>query len=229
MIAIIGDVHGCYFTLKELLEKIKEKYPGIKIYSVGDLVDRGMNSCEVMDLIISEQIEFTAGNHDYMFYYFIKNPNHPISRVWLYNGYETTMASYENRMEKMTPHLERIAQAPLFLNLDDCFISHAGISRYYKSVLPKDILSNLDKLETLMRGELASEHGILWTRDVLIDLNKLQIVGHTRKDDVIFLKTSNALYIDTSAYSGHKLTAVMIEDNKIFDKISVKTHRKDLD
>ncbi len=31
MVAVIGDVHGCYYTLKELVDKIKNKYPNIKI------------------------------------------------------------------------------------------------------------------------------------------------------------------------------------------------------
>ena len=48
MVAVIGDVHGCYYTLKQLVEKIKAKYPDISIYCVGDLVDRGNFSCEVI-------------------------------------------------------------------------------------------------------------------------------------------------------------------------------------
>ncbi len=52
MIAVIGDIHGCFNTLKELVGKVKGKYPGIKIYSVGDLVDRGNFSYEVLDFIV---------------------------------------------------------------------------------------------------------------------------------------------------------------------------------
>ena len=39
MIAVIGDVHGCFYTLKQLVDKIRTKYPSISIYCVGDLVD----------------------------------------------------------------------------------------------------------------------------------------------------------------------------------------------
>ena len=35
MVAVIGDVHGCYQTLKQLVENIRTKYPGISIYCVG--------------------------------------------------------------------------------------------------------------------------------------------------------------------------------------------------
>ncbi len=51
MIAVIGDVHGCYYTLKQLVDKIRKKYPAISIYCVGDLVDRGNYSFEVIDFV----------------------------------------------------------------------------------------------------------------------------------------------------------------------------------
>ena len=31
MVAVIGDVHGCFYTLQNLVEKIRAKYPDIKI------------------------------------------------------------------------------------------------------------------------------------------------------------------------------------------------------
>ena len=51
MIAVIGDVHGCYYTLVELYNNIKNKFPNIEIYAVGDFIDRGNNSFEVMEFI----------------------------------------------------------------------------------------------------------------------------------------------------------------------------------
>jgi len=40
MIAVIGDIHGCFYTLSELVLRIKAKYPDIPLYCVGDLIDR---------------------------------------------------------------------------------------------------------------------------------------------------------------------------------------------
>ncbi|HVO73095.1 MAG TPA: metallophosphoesterase, partial [Ignavibacteriaceae bacterium] len=74
MIAVIGDIHGCLNTLSDLVSKIEKKYPELNLYCVGDLIDRGNFSCEVMDFISKKNIKFTPGNHDYMFYYFIKFP-----------------------------------------------------------------------------------------------------------------------------------------------------------
>ncbi len=125
MVAVIGDIHGCYFTLKELVSQIKNKYPDIKLYSVGDLVDRGNFSYEVINFIVSEKIRFTPGNHDYMFYYFIHEPGSEMGGIWIYNGSETTVQSYRDKVSDMYKHLDMIIKAPLFYNLDDCFISHA--------------------------------------------------------------------------------------------------------
>ncbi len=229
MIAVIGDIHGCYFTLKELVEKIKSKYPAIKIYSVGDLVDRGNFSFEVMEFIKSERIRFTPGNHDYMFYYFINYPNSELGQPWLYNGYEKTLASYEGRFDKIAEHLNSIIQAPIFMDLKDCFISHAGISKYYKTKLPKNFQNDLSVLDKIVGRDLTNEYGILWTRSELLDIGKLQIVGHTRRDEVFHNKENNVVYVDTSVYTGNKLSAVIVEDNKILEIFSVPAKPEDLE
>ncbi|MHB1686601.1 MAG: metallophosphoesterase [Ignavibacteriaceae bacterium] len=229
MIAVIGDIHGCYLTLKNLVEKIRSEYPGILIYSVGDLVDRGNFSFEVVNFIISEKIVFTAGNHDLMFYNFIKRPTSEMGITWLYNGYEKTVASYDNHFENLSLHLDFIINAPLFLYLENCFISHAGISKYYKKKLPENLGENLNSLESILRNDLENPHGIIWTRDELLNLGMLQVVGHTRMNDVTFKKENNVAYIDTSVYTGDKLSAVIIDDGKIFNTIFVPTNPKDIE
>jgi len=223
MIAVIGDIHGCYNTLTRLYEEIKTKHPDIPVYSVGDLVDRGNFSYEVLEYVKQNKIKFTAGNHDLMFYYYVTQPTHPIGKPWIYNGSETTMESYSNYKSAMREHFVIIKKAPLFFNLKDCFISHAGISSYYHKIFKKDIFSDNAKIKKLLEQELNSFHGVIWTRDELENLGKLQIVGHTIVKDLYHNKKSNALYIDTSAFAGNKLTAVIINNNKLVESIAVDT------
>lgn len=229
MIAVIGDVHGCLYTLRELVKKIQNLYSSIPLYCVGDLIDRGNYSYEVLEYIKDEEIKFTPGNHDYMFYYFIKKPATNMGASWIYNGFEKTISSYDNRFDKIAGHLDIITQAPLFYNLPECFISHAGVSEYYGSILGSQPLSDIDKLDEEMRNSITSEHGILWTRDELLDLGKLQIVGHTRKQDVTYQKHNNVAYIDTSVYTSNKLSGVIIEEGEIIAKHHVPTNNKDID
>jgi serine/threonine protein phosphatase 1 len=229
MNVVIGDIHGCLNTLQELVKKLKRLYPSVQLYCVGDLIDRGNFSFEVIEYVRDEGIKFTPGNHDYMFYYFIKKPTSNMGASWIYNGFEKTISSYDNKFEKISEHLDIITQAPLFFNLPDCFISHAGISQYYNSILGADPLSNIEKLEEELQKSIAKEHGILWTRDELMNLGKLQIVGHTRRQDVLYQKRNNVAYIDTSVYTCNKLSAVVIDEGDIIAKHSVPTNTKDID
>jgi serine/threonine protein phosphatase 1 len=228
MIAVIGDIHGCFYTLKTLVEKLRNKYPEIPIYCVGDLVDRGNNSFEVLEYVKSEKIIFTLGNHDYMFYCSIKEPESLMAKSWRYNGAETTIASYLNNNEKLDHHLDFLKSAPLFLNLDDCFISHAGISRSFKDRLPENFLERESELENILKEDLFDQNSIIWARGPLLNIGKLQIIGHTHRKEIHFDKEANALYIDTTAYGNNKLTAVIVDKNQYVNKFEHNTDEKDL-
>ena len=80
-----------------------------------------------------------------------------------------------------------------------------------------------------MRNSITSEHGILWTRDDLMNLGRLQVVGHTRKQEITYQNWNNVVYIDTSVYTSNKLSAIIVEEGKIIAQHSVPTNHKDLD
>ncbi len=228
MVAVIGDIHGCLNTLQNLILKIRKKYPSIEIYSVGDLVDRGNFSYNVVEFIKAENIKFTPGNHDYMMYYFIKHPAHETGRPWLHNGYETTLVSYNDHFDKLNEHLGFIISQSLFLDLEDCFISHAGISKFMKEQLPKNLPDDLSSLEGIVKFNINREEGVLWNRSTLLDIGKLQVVGHTIKRDVVFSEKTNSICIDTGAFLGNKMTAVVVEKNKVIDVLEEVTQSKDI-
>lgn len=228
MVAIIGDIHGCYFTLVELYKKILIAYPNIPVYTVGDLVDRGNHSFETVSFVIENHVFFTPGNHDYMFYHFFKDPSSVFARSWFFNGNETTLESYENREIEMFQHIEFIKNSPLYFNIPDCFISHAGISIQYDKFLPKNYKDNIDILDQLIMNDLRSERGILWTRDPLLDIGKLQVVGHTKQQEITFVEDSHSVYIDTGACVGNKLSAIIVHESNIIETIDEKTHLNDI-
>jgi serine/threonine protein phosphatase 1 len=86
----------------------------------------------------------------------------------------------------------------------------------------------LEQLKKIVNNNITSEHGILWTRDELVNLGKLQVVGHTRMNEVTLSESNNVIYIDTSVYTGNKLSAVIIEENRVIDILSVSTVGKDI-
>lgn len=228
MLAVIGDIHGCIFTLKELYAKIKNDFPEAIICSVGDLVDRGKFSLDVVEFIKDKNIKFTPGNHDYMFYHFFEQPSSIFAINWHYNAHVTTLAAYEFEPEKVNEHVQFIKEQPLFLNLPDCFITHAGFSSVFRKALPPDFKDDLEMVNKLIYDNYFNEHGVLWNRDKLLDIGKLQVVGHTPSRNCKFDKKSNTIYIDTGAFSGNKLSCAIIENNKLITTISVDTNHKDL-
>ncbi len=228
MVAVIGDIHGCYYTLVELYKKIRARYKDIPVYSVGDLVDRGNHSYDVIEFVIQEKILFTPGNHDFMFYHFFKEPSSVFARSWVFNGNESTLESYEHHEEAVFKHIDIIKSAPLYFNLDDCFISHAGVSDQYSLLIKGDISKNLHQLDQYIQNDYRTDRGVLWTRDDLLNLGKLQILGHTKQKEILLDEDSNAAYIDTGAFVGNKLSAIIVHESKIVDTIDEKTHLNDI-
>jgi len=228
MIAVIGDIHGCFFTLRKLIKEVRKHYHDLQIYATGDLVDRGSFPVEVFELLLDEGIQFSKGNHDLMFLYSYTRPLHPFVYSWRYNGSEKTIAAYEKQPKFLTKHLEYIELAPLYLNFDDCVISHAGIATIYAKEFRGYRPINDKFLNVFCSRHINESTGVVWNRDPLLNLGKLQIVGHTRHAKVTYNEVSNAVYVDTSAYTGNRLSAVIIEDGEIVDISSVETELADI-
>jgi len=230
MIAVIGDIHGCYHTLKELYSQIKIKYPDIEVFSVGDLVDRGNFSCETIHFCISNNIKVCLGNHDYMFLQYFREPFSAMARAWVYNGHMSTLNSYKNNPQSLEPHLDYVEKLKLFYNTKDAFICHAGISKVYKKYFNQYKVDGTQDafIEKLLSQDLEKDHSVLWVRENLINIGKLQIIGHTRKFETLYDKNTNVYYIDTGCAYGNKLTAVIVNENKVIDQIQVPVFTEDI-
>ena len=62
----IGDVQGCYDELQELLRRIGFNGSHYRLWFVGDLVNRGPKSLEVLGFVrsLAERAVTVLGNHD---------------------------------------------------------------------------------------------------------------------------------------------------------------------
>lgn len=68
---VIGDVHGCYDEMMELLHKIEEKDEDARIIFVGDFVDRGPQVDKVLEWCLKNitadgKYQSVRGNHEQM-------------------------------------------------------------------------------------------------------------------------------------------------------------------
>ena len=87
----IGDVHGRL----DLLEKLESKLPkGVSLICVGDLIDRGDQSADVLRYVRGHpEMTSLMGNHEWMMLEFLRDPERN-GRRWLRNGGLQTLASF---------------------------------------------------------------------------------------------------------------------------------------
>lgn len=124
----IGDVHGHYDGLMQLLEAIA---PGADdgVYFLGDLIDRGTQSAQVVSLVKKNGYNCLRGNHEQMLIDSFPqgNPHRPSLQAWLYSGGLTTVASYKKDVNLLREHFHWISQLPLYMDLGDVWLAHAGV------------------------------------------------------------------------------------------------------
>ncbi len=218
-IAVIGDIHGCFYTLKKLYSKLKRIN---EIYSVGDLIDRGRFSKEVVQFCQENVIKCIRGNHEDMMIKAVDQSGrilgfmHKEAEHYYMNGGQETQYSYIQSREfadfkkfksaiKSSGHYDYINTFPLFYEFKKVIISHAGII------------------------EGGNEISIMWNRDKPAVLGKLQIFGHTPNEEMIYKKHYYA-NIDTACVYKNKLTAVIVDTNTglIEDTIQVNCDEYDV-
>ena len=63
---VVGDIHGCFSKLGTALRKVQFDPEADRLFSVGDLVDRGPESSHVLEWLDHSWFHAICGNHDLM-------------------------------------------------------------------------------------------------------------------------------------------------------------------
>jgi serine/threonine protein phosphatase 1 len=163
-----------------------------------------------------------------MFYsYFTERESIP-ARLWIYNSSSKTIYDYEQNPAQLVKHLDFVSKLPLFYDLDGYFISHAGFGRHWLTMLKYDKKVDLEMMTKVAFENMDNEKGLLWNRTELLDIGKIQVVGHTPVPNFKFYKKQKAYYIDTGASNGNKLTALVSDGVDAIDVIFEKTDKMDI-
>lgn len=82
---VVGDLHGCYSALQALLEHVKFHPARDRLFSVGDLVDRGPHSHLVLELLKKPWFFSCMGNHEQSLLAHLQSPKQfmPYDPVWI--------------------------------------------------------------------------------------------------------------------------------------------------
>ncbi len=216
----IGDVHGCYTEMCALLELIRKDHEARSaapcfIVFLGDLVDRGPNSREVIRHLREQppdfaQVHVLRGNHEEMMLRALRGEPHLI-RDWLKHGGDTCARSYgldpARLLTEDTETLEHLLTRhvpPGDLDFLETCIDQVRFGDYllvHAGVRPGVALS------------AQAGRDLRWIRGEFLetsqDLGAVIVHGHTITDTVI--EKVNRIGLDTGAYRTGILSAVRLE------------------
>jgi len=242
---VIGDVHGHADTLVALLESLNLDSMD-RVVLLGDLIDRGPKSCEVIRIAReSPRIFSVLGNHEEMMLLSFDADNIETMTSqqsgWYYVGGRATAQSYIDEFRRPDGGIYRfelrqragkdlawLDAIPHHIVLDDFRLVHAGYS-------PWDGDLDLQSTDTLLwvRGEF---HNAITP----VDENRTVVFGHSTmpgfglsqdqvwESEVELLNGRNAaIGIDSCCYGGNEpqLTALNLQNGDIVKQRVVESKR----
>ena len=209
---MVGDLHGCY---DELLELLSATNFGLKdrLIAVGDLVVKGPKNKEVLDLFISDdRFSSVLGNHDVA-----------LLRLWQAQKLEFTGAQKKAARE-LEFDRERygsyLSALPLMIDLGSHLVIHAGLrpSVALDEQEPDDLL----ELRTLGKKKRTSRKGTPWYE--IYDGEKIALFGHWPAPRPRL--GPRAIGLDTGCVYGHRLTAYIVETGEFVSVPARLPYRK---
>lgn len=196
---IIGDVHGCIHLLRDALKQAGFDFKNDRLLSVGDLVDRGEYSKEVLELLAEPWFFAVRGNHEQMaIEYAMLNKNGMITTL----DYEDAIGNGQAWFVAL-PIEEQLKYADLFDKMP--IAMEIQTERGLVGLVHAEVLPNYDWrgfIEALELNDPVAWEGALWERDKVKSSDERQVegVGRLFSGHTPILKPvqlGNQVFIDT--------------------------------
>lgn len=221
----LGDVHGRADLLRRMLDQItalcaREPNAQPVIVFAGDYIDRGPQSREVIELLLSERLDgfqphFLLGNHEQLMLDFLDDPQR--GRRWLDFGGANTMLSYGVRPPPISATPEELEDAGAALRARIPAHHHAffrGLERYVELGDYLFVHAGVDPSKPLTEQ---TDADLLWIRDRFIKHRKPMshrvVHGHTPVRAACL--EGSRIAIDTGAFATGLLSAVRLEGSEV--------------
>ena len=218
---IVGDVHGCYDELCELLCKAEFDEASDRLIFVGDLMDRGPGSREVFAYVrklkseIGDRLVIVRGNHEQMF----------IDRdeFWKDNGGTKTISSFRACGDDANKHRAWFVMhtVPYYVDPEEPFqVVHAGL--YHEDPAEEEEDTLLWDREPLEKGMYAGKFtfcGHTPTQFPLLSFRGADEAPHFIRieygTDYDMQPSLGLINLDTGCVFGGALTAAIVQNGKI--------------
>lgn len=207
----VGDIHGAYEKLVSLLAQLPWSRERDLLVFLGDYIDRGKGSREVVQYLIDLQkdggdIVFLIGNHEKLLLDYYSSARDYDLRLWRSFGGWETIQSYTNGMGIIgrpaflpPAHLKFFRELLPFYETERYIFVHAGLR------------------DGAPLGEQKLDD-LLWIRKSFTEGNhsfsKTVVFGHTPMRSPYV--SSDKIGIDTGAGYGNVLTAVELPSVKFY-------------
>jgi diadenosine tetraphosphatase ApaH/serine/threonine PP2A family protein phosphatase len=199
---VVGDVHGCVDELKELIAKLQINPREDHLIFVGDLVNKGPFSFEVLQYVQTLNAVVVKGNHEARFIHYLDRPGIEIP----------TFAELAAKLgDKLQDWKRWMEQLPLYYETDDCLVVHAGI------VPGRPISQTSEEFLTTIRTwdgigkNLNNPADPAWYD--LYTGEKLIVFGHWSVRGLV--QRPNVIGLDTGCVYGKQLSAVILPTREI--------------
>ena len=197
---VVGDLHGCYDELLDLLDKVSFGSED-RLICVGDLITKGPKNREVLDRFMSDpQFSAVIGNHDLA-----------LRRRWngekfkLKPSQKPTHKELKKDKERYVPFLN---QLPFTIDLGSHLVVHAGLRPGLE--LYSQTTEDMTELRSLGEDR-ASRKGPPWYDEY--DGEKIVLFGHWPSSEP--RRGKKAIGLDTGCVYGGQLTAYIVETGEI--------------
>ena len=194
----IGDIHGCARALEVILEAI-EPNPDDVIITLGDYIDRGPQSRQVIDRLLRLQQECQLiplrGNHECLLLDALQRKT--LFNFWLQCGGQQTLDSYGGTIEQIPPsHIDFFQRCRPFHETEHHLFFHAS----FDPTLPAGQQDDQQLFWEHLRGPGPGQHAS----------GKRVFVGHTPQDGGRILRLDHVVCLDTYCFGNGCLSAMEV-------------------
>ncbi|EPU1597423.1 TPA: serine/threonine protein phosphatase [Klebsiella pneumoniae] len=198
-VLVCGDLHGCYTNLMNRLDAVGFDPAQDLLISVGDLIDRGIENVECLDLINQPWFRAVRGNHEQMMLDAVMGSGSILH--WMQNGGSWFYNLDADQQILAKSLVSKAAALPLIIEVEKggkkFVICHADYPHdeyeYGKPVDSQQAIWSRERISLSIDGFSSSISGA-----------DLFIFGHTPALQPMRIK--NQLYIDTGAVFNGNLT-----------------------
>lgn len=214
-VIVIPDIHGEFDMLMELLEKLEFDKESDLLIFLGDLIDRGPKSLEVVKFVVENDFPCVLGNHEQLWVDSYNSVS--ATQTWALNGGYWALEVGEKELQFWASHVQKF---PLYLEVETDAGSTIGLVH---AQVPKRI-NDWDVFKHLIDSNCPyTSNEAVWGRSrVKSGCNKINnvdlvIAGHTVLDSPTTFK--NCLFLDAGATFYGKLYAWVLEPGEVKGKI----------